>query len=276
MKPSCARWAELSERQTLEEPLREDELHFLVTHERECDLCRQEAALLRDLRPGALHVVESEDEVQRILARADSAGADDTRLKGGRLRGSGARVLAATGFVSVAAAALLFWTEAGTRFRDPASAAAPSATAALVQTSADSCAALLEGVVVCLTAGSEVRRIELSGPDRGLDLSRGRALISVAAPAAGASFTVSTAAGSVVGSGGVFSVEAHPDGATWARATSGVAVVRSKGAHAVQTLPAGRALRLGESADTALSVEEAERERELLDRWKKVVSRARP
>jgi hypothetical protein len=222
--------------------------------------------------------VPNEEEVQRILDRAEL---ESSRTKQRRaessfwFKRSTPWVAAAAGTCALAASLLLY---ARTESSSPGSEAASSSAAAapVGKAQEDSCGALVEGVVVCLTAGSEVGRIDLSNKDRSLQLLSGRALVAITAPVTGSSFTVTTSAGSAVATAAVFSVEVRPDHGVWARATRGVVGVRGPGATFEQTVLAGQELRFGAAAASAISLQDAQRDAGLLSRWEKVMSDGKP
>src|SRR5207244_10527984 len=71
----------------------------------------------------------------------------------------------------------------------------------------DSCSSLVDGIVLCLVAGSEVGEIHTEGPRRTVELKRGRAVASLEPQPAGTSFSITTSAGTVTAVGTIFSVE---------------------------------------------------------------------
>lgn len=298
MTDRCAHWMELSDRQLLGDELSERQREFLRAHEFDCQLCAREAAVFRELRPAALHVVPSEEEVRRILLQAELAQPEElpddelpdepqlqarpTRQLGSRFRGTLRWAIAGASALAVAASALLFWKArphavpaasaptpvvARTDKRQGAEPSSPSAASFSARATEDSCGLLVDGVVLCLAAGSEVGQLELTGPRRVVELKRGRAVASLEPQAQGSSFSIVTQAGDVTAVGTIFSVEVGADGAVYARVTRGKVLVKGKVAGSDQALLAGQKLRLGERAASALPNAEAERDLHLVARW---------
>jgi ferric-dicitrate binding protein FerR (iron transport regulator) len=282
MTERCNRWMELSDRQLLGDELAELELEYIRAHELECLECGREAAVLRELRPTLLHAVPSEDDVRRLLLQADlperePPGPEPSPRTRPIARHLPSRRLAAAAamLALVAGLALLIGLKAPAP-AEPRLAAAPTAGSAaalahppafLSKVTEDTCGPLLDGIVLCVTAGSEIGRVQLEGPRRSVELRRGRAVASLDPQPQGSSFSISTRAGEVKAIGTVFSVELAEDGTAYARVTRGRVLVHATGAQSEQSLLAGQQLILGAATASALPLREAERDLELVARW---------
>jgi ferric-dicitrate binding protein FerR (iron transport regulator) len=282
MTERCTRWMELSDRQLLGDELAHLELEFIHAHELECAQCGREAAVLRELRPSLLHAVPSEDDVRRLLLQAELPELEQPRSEP-RARPSTARRVPSRGLAAAAAglalvAGLALWIG----LKAPAAPAAPSLAAVATTASAaalarppaflskvteDTCGPLVDGIVLCVTGGSEIGRVQLEGPRRIVELRRGRAVASLDPQPRGSSFSIVTRAGEVKAIGTVFSVELADDGTAYARVTHGRVLVRATNAQSEQALLAGQQLSLGAAAATALPLPEAERDLELVAHW---------
>jgi hypothetical protein len=95
-------------------------------------------------------------------------------------------------------------------------------------------------------------RRTLSGPERELEVVKGRAVVSLAPQAPGTSFSLTAGSGKVTAVGTIFSVEVSGDGATIARVVEGKVVVRSGNGDAMHPVHAGQAFRLGDQQPTSL------------------------
>jgi hypothetical protein len=284
---------ELSDRQLLGDELSGLELEFIRAHELECLECGREAAVLRELRPPLLHAVPSEDEVRRLLLQADLPAPEQTpsqpspqpraviarRLPPRRLAAAAAVLALVAGlalFIGLKAPA----SPGGPRL---ASVSAPASTAVLARPPAflskvteDTCGPLVDGIVLCVTAGTEIGRVEVEGPRRIVELRRGRAVASLEPQPRGSSFSIVTRAGEVKAVGTVFSVELAENGTAYARVARGRVLVRASDAPSEQSLLAGQQLSLGAATASALPLREAERDLELVARWTAVLGLSEP
>jgi ferric-dicitrate binding protein FerR (iron transport regulator) len=283
MTERCNRWMELSDRQLLGDELAELEREYIRAHELECLVCGREAAVLRELRPPLLHAVPSEEDVRRLLLQADLPELEQARPEPSpQARPSIARRLpprrlaaAAAMLALVAGLALLIGLKAPAP-AEPSLAAAPTTGSAaalarppafLSKVTEDTCGPLVDGIVLCVTAGTEIGRVQLEGPRRSVELRRGRAVASLDSQPRGSSFSIATRAGEVKAIGTVFSVELAEDGTAYARVTRGRVLVHATSAQSEQSLLAGQQLMLGAATASALPLREAERDLELVARW---------
>jgi ferric-dicitrate binding protein FerR (iron transport regulator) len=283
---------ELSDRQLLGDELAELELEYIRAHELECLECGREAAVLRELRPTLLHAVPSEDDIRRLLLQADLPELQPPRSEPPpRAASSKARRLpsrrvaaAAAMLALVAGLALLIGLKAPAP-AEPSLAGAPTTASAgalarppafLSKVTEDTCGPLLDGIVLCVTAGSEIGHVQLEGARRTVELRRGRAVASLDPQPRGSSFSIVTRAGEVKAIGTVFSVELADDGAAYARVARGRVLVRAGNAPSEQTLLAGQQLTLGAATASALPLREAERDLELVARWTAVLGLGEP
>lgn len=313
MTDPCERWMELSDRQLVGEDLSDIELELVRAHELDCEQCAREAAVFRELRTAPLHLVPSEDDVQRILLQAELSEGEEDELptlkheqrillqaalsegEGDQLptlkherppsRISTAAVAALASALALAACFWLYVRVAGNHH-----AASVAATAALDSNSGspapaselahpptqtlfarpiteDTCASVVEGIVVCLVAGSEVGEIHGEGPRRTVELKRGRAVASLKPQAPGTSFSITTAAGKVTAVGTIFSVEIGRDSDVYASVTRGKVLVEAQGGVAAVSLTAGQMVRLGESEVSAQSASQAQQDLDLVANW---------
>jgi FecR protein len=270
MNSTCSHWADLSDQHILGGSLSEVDQEFLRQHEQECAVCGREAALLRELRPNPLHAVPATEDVERILAQAELAAANSgkrTSRSSIWFRRSTPWFAAAAGTLALAASILFrVGGSSGSAGLDDAAAASRP----LGKAQDDSCGALAEGVLVCLTAGTEVGRLELASTKRSLELASGRVLVALDRPSSDGSFTVKTEAGDIIGAGAVFSVEVTPKQGAVTRVTHGAVSVRTAGAALERTVLAGQKQRLGETTASALSAQDAEQDSRLRSRWQRV------
>jgi FecR protein len=276
MNSTCSHWADLSDQHVLGESLSEVDQEFLRQHEQECAVCGREAALLRELRPNPLHAVPATEDVERILAQAALAAAGSSKRRSRSyiwFRRSTPWLAAAAGTLALAAS--IAFRLGGSSSRAGLDGAAATSKP-LGKAQDDSCGALAEGVLVCLTAGTEVGRLELASTKRSLELASGRVLIALDRSSREGSFTVKTEAGDVVGAGAVFSVEVTPNQGAVTRVTHGAVSVRTPGAELERTVLAGQKQRLGETTASALSAHDAEQDSRLRSRWQKVARASSP
>ncbi len=271
----CTRWAELTDRQLLgETPLDAFELEQVRSHEVSCRQCGREAAALRSLRPASLHLAPDEEEVRRILLRAeeDSLSAPSFTATGrssspapkplGWLaRGAGVVALAAT-----AALVVNWWVKSDLNHLDASAASLTAAT----RVAEDSCGTLAPGVRVCVAAGSEVGVMGLDGTRRFLELKRGRAIASFEPSAVGAPFALVTQGAEVSTSGAQFSVERLGE-ETWVRVARGSVSVQGSGAPR-RVLQAGQKLLVGAANASELPAEEARSDLDLIARFDAVTA----
>ncbi len=269
MNPDCERWVELSDRQAIGQTLPHDAEEFLREHARVCRPCGQHAALFRGLRiSDQPEGVPSEREIDDVLlgvARATRRQSNAHR----RLAGGAAALALAAG--------LALWItgrdDAGAGGAHSSSATQSSGAVAVPEHKASNpsppsgeagCSEVVTGVVVCVAAGTSITSKDLASKDRVLGLGGGRVVVSLVPQPAGTSFSIVTEKGRVTAVGTVFSVESSDDGAITARVVEGKVVVREKDTSPGRPLRAGESLRLGELKPSALTVEERDRDLELL------------
>jgi hypothetical protein len=278
---------ELSDRQLLGDELAELELEFIRAHELECPVCGREAAVLRELRPPLLHAVPSEDDVRRLLLQADFLEREQAqpeppaRARPSIFRLPPRRLTVAATMLALVAGLALFVGLKGPTPATTARLATVSASASggaatpppafLSKVTDDTCGPLVDGIVLCVTAGTEIGRVELESPRRIVELRRGRAVASLDPQPRGSSFSIVTPAGEVKAVGTVFSVELAEDGTAYARVARGRVLVRASNAPSEQPLLAGQQLSLGAPTASALPLREAERDLELVARWTAVL-----
>jgi hypothetical protein len=276
---------ELSDKQLVGEELSELELELIRLHELDCEQCAREAAIFRELRTAPLHLVPSEEEVQRILLQAElnreqEPGAADRRLP---RRSSSPRLAVLAAAVVLAAGAWLYVRAAGNRGAQsapPTAALKASATHAPVRAAGvgpatnapalapqDSCDSVDDGIVLCLVAGSEVGEVHTDGPQKTVELRRGRAVASLEPQPPGTSFSITTAAGKVTAVGTIFSVEIGHEGEVYASVTRGKVLVDGLGAAAAFSLTAGQMIRLGDNETSTLPALESQQDLDLVARW---------
>jgi hypothetical protein len=287
---------ELSDRQLVGERLSELELEFVRSHELDCAQCGREAAVFRELRTAPLHLVPSEEDVQRILLQAEQTHADpplEAAPSGWWTRTSTQRVAAVAALVALAAGLWLYLkAEIGGEARPGATVALTTQGASSATTSrstpkpapltppsgapaGDGCSSLVDGIVLCLAAGSEVGEVHTAGPQRTVELRRGRAVASLEPQPPGTSFSITTAAGKVTAVGTIFSVEIGQAGEAYASVTHGKVKVEGLGASSSFLLQAGQTVRLGDTEVSALPALEAQQDLDVVARWAAGISGGR-
>jgi ferric-dicitrate binding protein FerR (iron transport regulator) len=269
---SCERWSELTDRQLIgETPLDASELEQVRAHELSCRQCGREATALRALRPASLHLAPDEEEVRRILLRAevDSLSAPSFTATGRRsspapkpltwlASGAGVVALAAT-----AALVVDWWVKSDLNQLDASAATLTAAT----RVAEDSCGTLAPGVRVCVAAGSEVGVMGFDGTRRFLELKRGRAITSFEPSTVGAPFAIVAKGAEVSASGAQFSVEQLGE-QTWVRVARGSVSVSVQGSSTPRrVLHAGQKLLVGAANASELSPEDARADLELIARF---------
>lgn len=280
MNGDCQRWAELADQDALGEPLPSDGQAFQRAHEASCADCAREARLWRALavKEGATPLEQR--EVESILSLAAQ---DQARRQSLSLRRKGALVI--LGGVTAAAAAALLWMGGRAAspglpslaqqqaLRSPTVATSPSQspTPALASAQppiesavAPSCSRVVPGATVCLGSGAVLGRRSLSGPHRELEVTKGRAVVSLDPQPAGTSFSLTTAAAKVTAVGTIFSVDVSEDGAIVTRVVEGKVRVRVGKDDQGHAVGAGQAFRVGEQEPTPLSSRERDLDLELL------------
>jgi FecR protein len=289
MTDPCARWMELSDKQLVGEELSKLELELVRLHELDCEQCGREAALFRELRTAPLHLVPSEEEVRRILLQAElNEGDEPWSAEHPKLgsRFSTPRVAAVASVLALAACLWLYLRTAGDSRTLPAGPTAAlnssngsrrasplpggrteTKTPLAAPAPEDSCSSVVDGIVLCLVAGSEVGEIHTEGPRRTVELRRGRAVASLEPQAAGTSFSITTAAGTVTAVGTIFSVEIGHEGEVYASVTRGKVLVEGLGGVSAFSLTAGQMVRLGDTEVSALPALEAQQDLDLVARW---------
>jgi hypothetical protein len=289
MTDLCARWMELSDKQLLGEELSELELRQIRAHELDCEQCGREAAIFRELRTAPLHLVPSEEEVQRILLRAELSQADDflgTERRAPRRRLPTSSIAVAVSVLALAAGVWLYLrtvrsTEPATQGATaalPASSASHAAAPRPTNSSAaraqfagpvaqDTCGSLGDGIVLCLVAGSEVGEIQLEGSRRTVELKSGRAVASLEPQPPGTSFSITTVAGKVTAVGTIFSVQIGRESDVYASVTRGKVMVLGVRLDAPIPLSDGHMVRLGDSEVSVLPALEAQQDLDLVASW---------
>jgi hypothetical protein len=153
----------------------------------------------------------------------------------------------------------------------PAFSASPAVTSdraggtAPEPSAAPHCSEVVPGATVCLAAGTVLARRALTGPERELEIERGRAVVSLLPQPAGTSFSLTSRHGKVTAVGTIFSLEVGADGGAVARVTEGKVLIRAVADGTARPLQAGQALRLGGHEPAPLSDRERERDLALLE-----------
>lgn len=277
MSLDCRRWIELADREATGEALPTEEQAFQRAHVASCVECGREAAIWRALKAPAADLAPDAEELERIM----------TLVRAGRPRPSPVALprrwksMTLGGVAVACAAALLLWW-AGTPARNDGhrlakgtgtTAArqhdmpAPSGAspAAPVESGAPPhCSEVIPGATVCFARGAAIASRALEGPERALELARGRAVVSLLPQPPGTSFSLTTVSGKVTAVGTIFSVELRADGATIARVIEGHVLVRPRGSDKAHSVVAGQAFRLGEQQPTPLSDQERDLDLALL------------
>jgi ferric-dicitrate binding protein FerR (iron transport regulator) len=263
MNPDCKRWAELADLDALGEPVPDAGRAFQRAHEATCADCGHEAAIWRatQVPESDLHINDAEVEKILFLAAADRA------RRASSLQRRNAALYFVAGAVACAAAVFL-WLSARSPHSPQAQNQRPvhtplvaSASQAPTRAPAEPpveaiaearCSQVVPGATVCLASGAVLGRRALSGPQRELEVSKGRAVVSLAPQAPGTSFSLTTAAGKVTAVGTIFSVDVNADGATVARVIEGKVLVQATSEDTAHPVHAGQAFRLGQQQATAL------------------------
>jgi hypothetical protein len=272
MSLDCRRWVELADREAAGEALLTEEQAFQRTHAASCAECGREAAIWRALRVPEADLAPEAEELERIVALARARPRPSVislplRWKGVTLGGVA---------VACAAAAVLWWSGEGARGGSPRLAKGTVASVALRHRGPAAngaspaapvephCSEVIPGATVCFARGTAVASRALEGPERALEIARGRAVVSLLPQPAGTSFSLTTAAGKVTAVGTIFSVEVRADGATIARVIEGHVLVRAGQTDTAHSVVAGQAFRLGEQQPTLLSDQERDLDLALL------------
>jgi hypothetical protein len=270
MSLDCQRWIELSDREAAGEALPTEEHAFQRVHAASCAECAREAAIWRALKAPAAELAPDSEEVERILRLATAERARPGVIALPRRWKS----VAVAGAALACAAALVLWWN-GERARGdsqglaqgaviPSAAPLPRMPAANRASPAGPsdgdapahCAEVIPGATVCFARGAVIASRALEGPDRTLEVARGRAVVSLLPQPPGTSFSLTTAGGKVTAVGTIFSVEVGADGGTIARVIEGHVSARAGEADAAHSVVAGQAFRLGEQQPTLLSDQE--------------------
>jgi ferric-dicitrate binding protein FerR (iron transport regulator) len=276
MSLDCRRWIELADRAAAGEALPTEEQAFQGAHAASCAECAREAAMWRALKAPAPDLAEAE-EVERIMTLAAARRPSSSPIALPQ-RWKGMTLAAAT--VACAAALFLWWngerarggshrlakgtvTIAAPQHRIPAANSASPAGAA-ESGAPPHCSEVIPGATVCFARGAAIASRTLEGPDRALELARGRAVVSLLPQPPGTSFSLTTALGKVTAVGTIFSVEVRADGATIARVVEGHVSVRAGETDTAHSVVAGQAFRLGEQQPTLLSDHERDLDLALL------------
>lgn len=276
MSLDCRRWIELSDREAAGEALPTEEQAFQRAHAASCGECAREAAIWRALKAPAANAPEAE-ELERIVTLAT---AERSRQSPIALPRQWKIVTLGAAAIACAAALVLWWngehvrngsqrlakgtvTIAAPQHRIPA-ANGPSPAGPVESGAPPHCSEVVPGATVCFARGAEIASRVLEGPDRALELARGRAVVSLLPQPPGTSFSLTTAAGKVTAVGTIFSVEVRADGATIARVIEGHVLVRAGETDSAHSVVAGQAFRLGEQQPTLLSDHERDQDLALL------------
>jgi ferric-dicitrate binding protein FerR (iron transport regulator) len=277
MSLDCRRWIELADREAAGEALLTEEQAFQRAHAASCAECAREAAIWRALEAPAANVAPQAEELERIMALAT---AERSRWSPIALPRRWKNVTLGAAAVACAAALALWWngeharsgsqrlakgtvTIAAPQHRMPAAHSASPAEPG-ESGAPPHCSEVVPGATVCFARGAEVASRALEGPDRALELARGRAVVSLLPQPPGTSFSLTTALGKVTAVGTIFSVEVRADGATIARVIEGHVLVRAGETDFAHSLVAGQAFRLGEQQPTLLSDHERDQDLALL------------
>lgn len=274
----CRRWAKLADLEAAGESVPSEGRDFMRAHEATCTECAREAVVWRGMRAGEDNAAPHDAEVESILALA--AAARQRRASAAR-RWSEALVVGVA--LSAAAAAILWFggrltTERPSERDRQAQRTAPvtslpgrtptpggAGLARAIESSTEPhCSEIVPGATVCLEPGSALGRRALSGPQRELEVVRGRVVVSLAPQPPGTSFSLTTTSGKVTAVGTIFSVDVSADGSTVARVVEGKVISLAGTESTAQPIHAGQALRLGEQQPRALSAPEREADLALL------------
>jgi ferric-dicitrate binding protein FerR (iron transport regulator) len=278
MSLDCQRWVALADREAVGEVLAAGERAFQRSHEASCAECTREAAVWRALKSPPADAAPEAEEVERILALAARRRTSSAPVP---LPQRWRTAALAASVVACAAALVLWWTGAnqrsagggqmlakgaltiGSSLRRTAAASAASNAPPVEAGARPRCSEVIAGAMVCLARGAVLANRKLEGPDRALEVARGRAVVSLSPQPRGTSFSLSTAAGKVTAVGTIFSVEVAADGSTIARVIEGHVLARVGEASGV-SVRAGQSLRLGEQHPTPLSEQDRDLDLELL------------
>jgi hypothetical protein len=277
MTSDCQRWVELADLEAVGEQLSADGRAFLRAHEASCAECAHEAGIWRAVRPAQEDTAPDEVEVQRIVSLA---AASPVRGRLIRLPQRWKGRLAVSAGIACAAA-LVLWLSWRSQPHDTASndrlakaveppSQAPMPARGSSEAPAGSiaaearCTQVLPGATLCVARGTTIARSVLEGAEREVEITRGRALLSLAPQPAGTSFSLSTTAGKVTAVGTIFSVEVNADGSAVTRVIEGHVVARASSDAIPHSVHAGQALRLGQQQPTPLSAAERDLDLALL------------
>jgi TolA-binding protein len=279
MSLDCQRWVELTDREAVGEDLLTEERAFQHAHAATCADCAQEAAIWRALKAPAVELAPA-GEAERLVGLA-AARLSIAPSIGLRQRWKAAAV--AGGVMACAAALVLWWSGSlerdsgegghllakggatlGARLRRIPAAQGASRPQPVESASQAHCSEVIPGAMVCLASGTVIAARQLDGPDRVLEVARGRAVVSLAPQPPGTSFSLSSASGKVTAVGTIFSVEVGADGSTIARVVEGHVRVRSGESGTTHSLVAGQAFHLGEPQPTPLVDQDRDLDLELL------------
>jgi ferric-dicitrate binding protein FerR (iron transport regulator) len=275
MSLDCRRWIELADREAAGEALPTEEQAFQRAHAASCMECAREAAIWRALKAPAAELAPEAAELERIMTLASAGRVRPSPLALPRRWKS---MTLAGGAIACAAALVLWWNVArpegprlaqgtGMPAAQPHRAPAADSTspAGPVESGAPPhCSEVIPGATVCFASGAAIASRALEGPERALELARGRAVVSLLPQPPGTSFSLTTALGKVTAVGTIFSVEVRADGATIARVIEGHVLVRAGGTDRAHSVVAGQAFRLGEQQPTPLSDQERDLDLALL------------
>jgi hypothetical protein len=279
MTEDCQHWVDIADRAVLGERVSGDELAFVTRHEAECSGCAREAAAWRELRPAALHVVPSSDEVDEILRLAEVPKAAPKVARAWQRRwmpAAAAALAAAAAVLALVGGLRTYGPTEGVETPSQPTARQGKSTQAEVgsaqpsersvnRTQEDTCGEPVSGITVCVASGAELAAVDIAPPHRSVFLKRGHAVASLRPQAPGTSFSIKTEVGRVTAIGTVFSVEVSDDGTMTARVTHGKVMVYGAGDEPVSVLLAGQRLTLGVSGVESLPDEERERDVSLLE-----------
>jgi ferric-dicitrate binding protein FerR (iron transport regulator) len=283
----CERWASLFDRRTVGDELSPEELSFSRQHEASCSECRRELGVWESFggvvaeRPPAPKVdaLALTDLLRQKLAAENAPSPPATPVSASRrtfVRRAtyvgGALALAASVALVVRskpdpARALLAEVHVTLASgdaaveRDPARAGVAVREGATLRAAGGPlCVSIEPAVRACLADGAEAILGDASLAHRRFDLKKGRVSVSLDPQPPGASFTVSTDAGTVTAVGTLFSVEIPTDGAsTIARVVHGVVDVRPRHGGS-QSLRAHEAMALDAAAPRELVQDEEQRD----------------
>jgi len=131
----------------------------------------------------------------------------------------------------------------------------------------DTCGSLVDGIVLCVVAGSEIGEIQLEGSRRTVELKSGRAVASLEPQPPGTSFSITTAAGKVTAVGTIFSVQVSHATDVYASVMRGKVLVQGVRPASAVPLTAGHMVRLGDTEVSPLPALEAQQDLDLVASW---------